>query len=403
MRLSTQSYYSRSISAMLDQQSALSKIQNQVATGKRINTPADDPIAAVHVLELERSKQEYSQYEKNSSLARNRLSLEENSMADAGTVMQRVRELVLQASNIGTLNDRDRESIAVELASRLEQMQDIANRKDGNGEYLFSGFSTLTQPFAGASSGNVVYAGDQGARLLQVGPTQRIADSHSGFDVFMNITEGNGTFTTSVNAANTGSAAISVGSVTNPNAWVSDNYTVTFTSPTNYEITDSATPTPNVVSTGTYTSGSTIGFNGVQFVITGTPATGDTFQVSQSRNESVFDTIDRVVDALRTPGGDPSANAKLASTLEKSLQQIDQASDHFLGIRSQVGSRLSALDTADSSREDLNIDIDSALSDLRDLDYAEALARMNQQLVGLQAAQMSYSQISQLSLFNYLR
>jgi flagellar hook-associated protein 3 FlgL len=403
MRLSTQSYYSRSISAMLDQQSALSKIQNQVASGKRISTPADDPIAAVHVLELERSKQEYSQYEKNSSLARNRLSLEENSMADAGTVLQRVRELVLQASNIGTLNDRDRESIAVELASRLEQMQDIANRKDGNGEYLFSGFSTLTQPFAGASSGNVVYAGDQGARLLQVGPTQRIADSHSGFDVFMNISEGNGTFTTSVNAANTGSGAISVGSVTDPNAWVPDNYTVTFTSATDYEITDSATPTANVVASGNYTSGSTIGFNGVQFVVTGTPATGDTFSVSQSRNEDVFTTIDRVVDALRSSGGTPAANAKLASTLEKSLQQIDQASDHFLGVRSQVGSRLSALDTADSSREDLNIDIDSALSDLRDLDYAEALARMNQQLVGLQAAQMSYSQISQLSLFNYLR
>ena len=97
MRLSTQSYYSRSISAMLDQQSALSKIQNQVASGRRISTPADDPIAAVHVMELERSKLEYSQYEKNSSLARNRLNLEENSMADAGTVLQRVRELVLQA------------------------------------------------------------------------------------------------------------------------------------------------------------------------------------------------------------------------------------------------------------------------------------------------------------------
>ncbi|HKE97233.1 MAG TPA: flagellar hook-associated protein FlgL, partial [Povalibacter sp.] len=125
MRLSTQAYYNRSITAMLNQQAALSKVQNQVATGKRINTPADDPIAAVHVMELERSKQEHEQYDKNSSLARNRLNLEENAMADAGTVMQRVRDLVLQASNIGTLSDSDRESIAVELASRLEQMQDI--------------------------------------------------------------------------------------------------------------------------------------------------------------------------------------------------------------------------------------------------------------------------------------
>lgn len=403
MRLSTQSYYNRSISAMLEQQSMLSKIQNQVASGKRVNTPADDPIAAVHIMELERSKQEYDQYDKNSALARNRLNLEENSMADAGTVLQRVRELVIQASNIGTLNDADRESIAVELASRLEQMQDIANRKDGNGEYLFAGFSTLTQPFAGASSGNVVYSGDQGSRLLQVGPTQRVADSHSGFDVFMDITQGNGTFVTSVNPANTGSGSISVGSVSNRAAWVPDNYTLTFTSATTWEITDTATPTPNIVASGPYTSGNTMSFNGVQVVVKGTPAAGDTFSVNQSRGEDVFTTIDRIVDALRQPANDATANAKLASTLDRSLQQVDQATDHFLGIRAQVGARLSSLDTADSARDDLNIDIASALSDLRDLDYAEALTRMNQQVVGLQAAQLSYSQISQLSLFNYLR
>ena len=65
--------------------------------------------------------------------------------------------------------------------------------------------------------------------------------------------------------------------------------------------------------------------------------------------------------------------------------------------------RLSTLESADASRESLDIDLASSLSDLRDLDYAEALAKMNQQLVGLQAAQLSYSKISSLSLFNYLR
>jgi flagellar hook-associated protein 3 FlgL len=403
MRLSTQSYYNRSIAAMLDQQVGLSRIQTQVSTGKRVNTPADDPIAAVHIAELERSKLEYEQYEKNSSLVRNRLNLEESALADAGATLQRVRDLVLQASNIGTLNENDRRSIAVEIQSRLEQMQDIANRKDGNGEYLFAGFSTLTQPFAGATSGNVVYAGDQGVRALQVGPTQRVQDSHSGFELFMNISEGNGTFVTFASATNTGSAAINVGSLADPAAWDPDNYTLTFTSANTWEITDTATPTPNVVATGPYTSGDTITFNGAQIVITGAPEIGDSFHINQSRSEDVFKTLDRIVDVLKQPANDPAANAQLASTLERSLQQIDQASDHFLSARGQVGSRLSALDTADSAREDLNIDLDVALSGLRDLDYPEAIARMQQQLVGLQAAQMSYTQISQLSLFNYLK
>jgi flagellar hook-associated protein 3 FlgL len=60
------------------------------------------------------------------------------------------------------------------------------------------------------------------------------------------------------------------------------------------------------------------------------------------------------------------------------------------------------LDGAESMRENLKVDIAGSLANLRDLDYAEAMTRMNQQLVGLQAAQQSYIKIAQLSLFNYL-
>ena len=402
MRISTQAFYANSINGMLDQQAALSKIQNQMTTGKRVNTPADDPIASVHILELERAQAESGQFDKNSTLARNRLNLEEQSLADSGTAIQRVRELVLQASNTGTLSDSDRQSIATELSSRLQQLQDIANRKDSNGEYLFSGFSTRTQPFTPAAGGGVVYAGDQGNRLLQVGPTQRIADSHSGFDVFMDIPEGNGTFATAVTATNTGSGSISVGSVTNRAAWIPDNYTLTFTTATNWEVTDGAAPA-NGVSSGTYTPGASIAFNGVQVTVSGTPAAGDTFSIDQSDGQDIFTTIDGIIGALKQPLTDTAASAKLTSALGGSLQQLDQASDHLLSVRAEVGARLSSLDDGDSSRSAMGVDIASALSDLRDVDYAEAVTRMNQQLVGLQAAQLSYSKISQLSLFNYLR
>lgn len=402
MRLSTQAFHSNAVAAMLQQQSALSKIQTQIASGKRVNTPADDPIAAVHILELERAQLESTQHEKNSAVARSRLSLEEQSLADVGTALQRVRELVVQASNTGTLSDSDRQSIAVELESRLAQLQDIGNRRDGNGEYLFGGFSTLTQPFSGAGTGTVAYAGDQGSRLLQVGPNQRVVDSHSGFDVFMNIPAGNGTFVTAVNAANTGSGAIDIGSVTNAANWIPDNYTLTFTSATAWEVTDSAAPA-NVVASGSYTSGAPIAFNGVQVTVTGQPAANDTFAINQSRAESVFETVDRIVTALRQPAGDAAANAQLTSNLARSLQQLDKAGDHVLALRAEVGARLNSLDAADAVRENLDIDIASSLSDLRDLDYAEAIAKMNQHTVGLQAAQSSYAQIAQLSLFDYLR
>ena len=402
MRLSTQAFYAGSLAAMQLQAAELAKLQNQVAIGRRVNSPADDPLAAVHILDLERAQSESEQFGKNSALIKNRLNLEENALADTGLVLARVRDLTLQASNIGTLNDSDRRSIATELASRLAELQDIANRQDGNGEYLFAGFSTLTQPFNGGGAAPVNYVGDQGSRLVQVGPTQRIADSHSGFDVFWNIPQGNGVFTTGASTANTGGGAIGVGEVFDRASWVPDNYTVTFTSPTTWEVTDSAAPA-NVVASGAYISGAPIEFNGVRVEISGDPAAGDAFSVSQSRSEDIFTTLNDMISILRQPAGSPAANAHLATVLEGSLQQIDQAGDHLLSVRAEVGARLSALDSADNARESIDIDLASALSDLRDLDYAEALTKMNQRLVGLQAAQMSYTQISQLSLFNYLR
>ena len=105
------------------------------------------------------------------------------------------------------------------------------------------------------------------------------------------------------------------------------------------------------------------------------------------------------------PGPDESANrreARLQSALGGTLQQLDQGMDHLLGIRAEVGSRLSLIDGAESARDALKVELAGSLADLRDLDYAEALTRMNQQLVGLQAAQQSYIKIAGLSLFNYL-
>jgi flagellar hook-associated protein 3 FlgL len=403
MRLSTQAFYAGSLAAMQMQVAELAKLQNQVAIGRQVNTPADDPIAAVHIMELERAQNESVQFGKNSALIQNRLKLEESALADAGTILTRVRELVVQASNIGTLTDADRRSIATELENRKAELQDLANRQDGNGEYLFAGFSTTTKPFTYAgNSATIVFQGDQGSRRLQVSGSQFIADSHSGFDVFMNVPEGNGLFVTELGAANTGSGSINVGTIVNRGAWQAGSYTLTFTSPTDWVIRNDADPLTDL-QVGTYSDGSPIEFNGVRFEISGEPAIGDTFTIRQSGAKDVFAAIDDILGVLRTPADSPAQTARLKTVLEGSLQQLDQSTEHFLSVRAEIGARLSTLEAADDAREARKIDIESALSELRDLDYAEALMKMNQRLVGLQAAQMSYTQISQLSLFNYLK
>ncbi|MGH8186937.1 MAG: flagellar hook-associated protein FlgL, partial [Steroidobacteraceae bacterium] len=146
MRMSTAGMHHNAVTAMLTQQATLSKTQNQIASGKRVQTPADDPVAAVHIMELQRALQESGQFRKNADSASNRLVLEEQALADVGTLLQRVRELTVQASN-GTVDQASRRLIATEVRERLQELTDIANRRDANGEHLFAGYATLTQPF----------------------------------------------------------------------------------------------------------------------------------------------------------------------------------------------------------------------------------------------------------------
>ena len=399
MRISTSGMHYNALTAMLQQQSVLSKIQNQIALGKRVNTPADDPAAAVHILELQRALQESDQYKTNADIATNRLSLEEQSMQDVGTLLTRVRTLAVQANN-APLDDQNRRMIAIELQERLQELVDIANRRDAHGEYLFSGYATRTQPFSN-TTGGVSYYGDQGNRMLQVGPEQRVADSHSGYDVFLKIPEGNGTFVLGTAAANTGNGILGAGSVVNRAAWqaAAGDYTVRFTSDTgDYEILDSAN---DPVATGVYTEGGAIEFNGIKFEMSGMPATDDQFTVARSRSEDVFSTLQGLIDSLE--GTNAPTQAHLHSHIGQALQQLETTEDHFLQVRAEIGARLSSLEAAESAREDRMLELKRVKSELEDLDYAEAITRMNQQLVGLQAAQASYVQIAQLSLFNYLK
>jgi flagellar hook-associated protein 3 FlgL len=218
----------------------------------------------------------------------------------------------------------------------------------------------------------------------------------------MRIPEGNGTFVVDASSANTGSGSITSGSVSDLAAWQpGDDYTLRFLTPSTWEVVDSA----NVqVSTGTFTGETdAVSFRGISVSITGSPAAADEFQISRSRTEDLFTTLNDLITTLELPGGSPTARAQLSTDLGATLQQLDKSLEHVLAVRAEVGTRLSSLENAANAREDQVVELERMRSDLRDLDYAEAVTQMNQQLVSLQAAQMSYSRISQLSLFDYLR
>lgn len=402
MRISTSQLYQQSANAILDQQAKLAKTQQQVSSGMRITSPADDPVGAVQALDLNAVLAQTKLYQENAGAARDRLRLEEGTLTGVTDLLQRARELAVQGNN-APLSNSDRASLASELRERLNELVGLANTRDANGEYLFSGHQSRTAPFSRNASGAVTYGGDQGGRYLQIGPAVQVVVGDSGSEVFQAIRNGNGTFVTAA-GANSGSGVIDPGSVSG--TFVSDTYTIAFTQvlpsdPITYSVTGAVSGV--VVPAGTaYTSGAAMTFNGVKTGVSGTPANGDTFTVSPSANQSIFTTLQNLINVLGTPAGSPASQANLNNGINRSLKDIDQSLDHILETRARIGARLNALDSQSDMNDAFALQLQETLSKVQDLDYAEAVTRMQQQLTGLQAAQQAFAKVEQLSLFNYL-
>ena len=400
MRISTSMINQTAVNGILQDESALSNTQSQLASGKSINTPADNPVAAVQLLQLNNTSSQYGQYISNGQSANTNLRLEEQALSSSTTTLQSIRDLVVQA-NTGSNNTADLHNIATQISALESQLQGNANTQNAQGEFLFAGFSSGTQPFVRGSSGAMSYVGDSGARSVPLNGGTSVPTGDPGSAVFMNVPAGNGTFTTAAGTGNTGTGVIDTGSVTDQSSWVRGQYTISFSDASDYTVTDGAGAT---VASGTHNAanGGNVAFDGVEVGITGAPAAGDTFTVSSSSTQGVFDTLDNVVSALNNAGSSATARAQLSSTLGGSLQQIDQALNQVSTVTTNVASRISLISSTGNALTSATTTLTSQISTLSDLDYAKATSQYSQEVIALQAAEQSYVAINQLSLFKYL-
>jgi flagellar hook-associated protein 3 FlgL len=189
-------------------------------------------------------------------------------------------------------------------------------------------------------------------------------------------------------------------SVQDPTAWVADTYTVSFLTPTTYEVRNSANA---LISTGTLTPPTqSLTFVGIEMRIDGTPAAGDTFTVTPSANRDLFSTLDRLIEAVAAPAGNPAGRAQLHSNIGQRLADLDNALARVIDVRGEIGARVRALDQQEELNADFAVHLNTTLSAVRDLDYAEALSQLSQQLFGLDAAQQAFARAQNLSLFKYI-
>ena len=397
MRISTSGAFQQGLSMMLKLQSALDHTQKQITSGRKNLTPADDPFAAARALNLRESMSRLEQFDRNANMARNRLSFEESALQSVTNVLQRVRELALQANN-GTQTDESRHLIAVEMRQHVGALVELANQQDGNGRFLFAGNRDGVAPVVQNGSG-FSYNGDDGQRLVQIGDNREVADGDPGSDVFFRIREGNGTFAVAAAGGNSGTGVAGAGSVLDPALYDRGEYTIRFIDSANYEVLDSGGTT---VSNGTFASGDSIAFQGIAVTIQGEPAANDEFTVRASRNRDIFSAVAALADSIDTPAAGAAGRAALNNRINAGILSIDQALGTVMDVRTQVGSRLSAIETQADSNSAFALGLEETLGGIEDLDYAEALSRLSIQATMLEAAQQAFVKTRGLTLFNYL-
>jgi len=403
MRISTSSFFELNTLAMGQQQQNLFNVQQRLSAGTKFLTAGDDPVGAARALGVSETLAESSQYAASRERATLALKREETALDSTTVLLQNIKTLTVQAGN-GTLSDADRAALATTIQSNLDQLVGIANSDDGNGQFLFAGFKSASPPFAALAGGGVQYVGDQGQRLMQVDAARQLSTSDDGRSVFQSVQGGAG-YVTAGAAGNSGTgvySAISVFDATS--ADYGKDFTISFTGG-NYTVQTQDTP-PVVAATGAFTAGSPIAFGGLQLSFSGTPADGDSFDVSTAKNAGtdIFASIGELVSALRTPltGGGDAAKAKLQNALSTANVKVTNAHDNVLTVLSSVGSRMNEIDALDTGGAARDLMDKSYLSAIQDLDPASAISEFYQRQTSLQATQMTFAKLASISLFNYL-
>ncbi|WP_252959372.1 flagellar hook-associated protein 3 [Pseudomonas simiae] len=538
MRISTQQYFDTSAAKYQNNYSGVVQAQQQASSGVRVQTAGDDPVAAQRLLMLQQQKDMLAQFSGNISNIQSSLTNEESVLTAISATIQAASQLALKAG--GVTSDADRKSISVEVGALEDQLLGLLNSKDAAGNYLFSGSKTDTPPYSRNIDGTYNYQGDENELSLQVSETLTVRTGDTGKTILEGAANNSRTqakYTTPapVPPATTPSqvddhkVAISAGLVTSSvdyNKSFADGqpYKVTFTSSTQYVVTDknnnditsqlpgngtfdstkegsasinvrgvkfditvdltdkatgpdadamvkgreftlAAKPdTFNVSRTASNTSptqltnatvsnpakyastfpansGVLIKFSdtdssafqvfaqpysanskpidsgvidttttpnsitvaGVTFGLSGTPDVGDQFTVGAStqKTQSALDTLSQLRKALEQPAdGIPGARVKLQDALNAAVSNLTSSSDQVDNVRGSIGARQNALTVQSSENESVGLANKSTMSALANIDMGEAAINLTLQQTMLEASQLAFVKISQLSLFN---
>ncbi len=187
MRIATAYAQQLAVDGITERQAKLLEAQEQLSSGKRVNKPSDDPVAAAQAEKL-RSRETRIEAERRAAThARQMLSSADTALGDATALLQSARETLLAAGN-ATATPQDRAAQAEQLRQIRAQLLEVANRGDGAGGYVFGGQGTVTAPIDASGTGYLAQAGTQ-----VIGQAQRNPVTLDGRENFVAIRTATGT------------------------------------------------------------------------------------------------------------------------------------------------------------------------------------------------------------------
>ncbi|KAA0014467.1 flagellar hook-associated protein 3 [Billgrantia pellis] len=429
MRISTVTMFDQSVASMNRQQSDFLKVSQQIASGRRVVNPSDDPQASSRAVGVGQAKAITQQYADARVTARNTLGQAESVVNGVADGITSAKTLLIQAAS-DTLSDVDRQSIASELRSVYETLIGQANATDGNGRYLFGGYSDDAAPFARTSGEGVsgtTYMGDGNTREQRIDASRLMPVSDNGITIFQSVPSGagyvaraeresapaepNGLGVQDGYYANAGSVTFTSGpNRVDPNA---EHFGKPFTINFNEEGGEIRVQVANpddpdeLIYDQPYESGKTVSFGGISITLEGEPEGGDQIHVrpadDEGANQDLFKTLKDAIDLLEMDQEDTAENrAHFRNTLNTAMRELDNSLDNVLTVRASMGARLNELDVVDAVAGNRMMNYEQTLSDLVDLDYAQAISEYSLRQVGLQAAQKAFVDVKGMSLFNFL-
>lgn len=288
-------------------QANLAKSQAQLSSGKNVLRPSDAPEDAVGIQRLKSVIGRQTSFEEVIETTSNRLKAEEIALEGVSNLLVRLKELAIQASN-DTNGPKDREIIAIEMQGLQEDLLSLANTRDSNGAYLFSGSRVLTPAFERQADGEIIYLGDETVNLVEVGDQRQLRANRTGTQVFERVVR-------------------------------------------------------------TQADGSAVGV-------------------------SFFQSVRDLVDSVR---------ASDRELMNRGISELTDLSDGIALSIARVGSDVNVVEGQRAVLEETKLQLQTVLSSVEDLDYNEAVTKMQKQVLALEASQASFAQISRLSLFEYIR